>query len=128
MGIPSFSFINSSLQIATYHFVVMENLFPHNLPVHEAYDLKGSVAGRYASKQEATLNKEIAVLKDINFQQKRKLVLGQDRRSALFRQLDLDCMWLESHGIMDYSLFLLIHKCHPKPRSIIQASSSGQMR
>lgn len=94
---------------STHHFVVMENLFPCDLPVHEAYDLKGSMAGRFASEQEL-MNKEIAVLKDINFQKNRKLVIGREKRQLFFRQLEMDCQWLESHGVMDYSLLLLIHK------------------
>lgn len=38
--------------MVSHRFVVMENLFPSDTPVHEAYDLKGSMAGRYASEQE----------------------------------------------------------------------------
>jgi 1-phosphatidylinositol-4-phosphate 5-kinase len=56
------------------------------------------------------MNKEIAVLKDINFQKNRKLVIGREKRQLFFRQLEMDCQWLESHGVMDYSLLLLIHK------------------
>jgi hypothetical protein len=123
-------------QAATHYFVVMENLFPCDLPVHEAYDLKGSMAGRFASEQEVRativhqfihlcwpltrrcrdaqlMNKEIAVLKDINFQKNRKLVIGREKRQLFFRQLELDCQWLEEHGVMDYSLLLLIHKHAP---------------
>lgn len=57
------------------------------------------------------MHKEMAVLKDINFQKNRKLVLGQEKRRIFFQQLEADCIWLESHGVMDYSLLLLIHKC-----------------
>jgi len=74
------------------------------------------------------MNKEIAVLKDINFQKNRKLVIGREKRQLFFRQLEMDCQWLESHGVMDYSLLLLIHKnSSSSPPSSSSSSSSSSL-
>ncbi|XP_025795449.1 phosphatidylinositol 4-phosphate 5-kinase 1-like isoform X2 [Panicum hallii] len=85
-------------------FVVMGNMFCTELRIHRKYDLKGSTQGRSTKKQNINEN---TTLKDLDL----SYVFHVDKpwRDALFRQISLDCMFLESQSIIDYSMLLGIH-------------------
>lgn len=85
-------------------FVVMGNMFCTELRIHRRYDLKGSSQGRSTSKNSINEN---TTLKDLDL----SYVFHLDRswREALFRQISLDCMFLESQCIIDYSMLLGLH-------------------
>lgn len=86
----------------TYSFVVMANVLDTPLKIHQLYDLKGSTVNRSVKEDE-----DVSVArKDNDFQ--RKLFLGP-RREAFVSQIESDCLWMESHGICDYSLLVGIH-------------------
>ena len=85
--------------------VVMNNLMPDDVPIHEKYDLKGSTLGRWATAAE---RRDVNVtLKDLDF--KHTLGLPQKTHDALIAQFESDCAWLRLLGIMDYSLLALLH-------------------
>ncbi|CAE6538325.1 unnamed protein product [Rhizoctonia solani] len=91
------------------HFVVMNNLFPAHLDIHETYDLKGSTVGREYDEAKARENPR-AVLKDINWIRRHKqLEFGPEKRAFLEAQLDRDKQFLQMVGVMDYSLLVGIH-------------------
>uniref|UniRef100_A0A0D9ZC42 1-phosphatidylinositol-4-phosphate 5-kinase n=1 Tax=Oryza glumipatula TaxID=40148 RepID=A0A0D9ZC42_9ORYZ len=73
-------------------FVVMGNMFCTELRIHRKYDLKGSTQGRSTKKQNINEN---TTLKDLDL-------------SYVFH-IALDCMFLESQSIIDYSMLLGIH-------------------
>ncbi|TVU45512.1 hypothetical protein EJB05_05001 [Eragrostis curvula] len=85
-------------------FVVMGNMFCTELRIHRKYDLKGSTQGRSTKKENINEN---TTLKDLDL----SYVFHVDKpwREALFRQISLDCMFLESQSIIDYSMLLGIH-------------------
>ncbi|CAI9103865.1 OLC1v1002444C1 [Oldenlandia corymbosa var. corymbosa] len=85
-------------------FVVMGNMFCTELRIHRRYDLKGSTLGRFTKKDkidEGTTLKDL----DLNYEFHMDKLL----REALFEQLSLDCKFLESQHIIDYSLLLGLH-------------------
>ncbi|CAM6114143.1 unnamed protein product [Calypogeia fissa] len=85
-------------------FIVMGNMFCTELRIHRRFDLKGSSQGRSADKVEIDEN---TVLKDLDLD----FVFRLDPtwREALFKQIHLDCQFLEQQRIMDYSLLLGLH-------------------
>lgn len=87
-------------------FVIMNNLLPSSIRLHEKYDLKGSTYKRKASKQEKS--KATPTLKDLDFIDLNAdgVILEPDTYSALIKTIDRDCRVLESFKIMDYSLLL----------------------
>lgn len=99
-------------------FVVMGNMFCTELRIHRKYDLKGSTQGRSTKKQNINEN---TTLKDLDL----SYVFHVDKpwRDALFRQISLDCMFLESQSIIDYSMLLGIHFRAPHH---LKTSSSHQ--
>ncbi|KAG7653846.1 Phosphatidylinositol-4-phosphate 5-kinase core [Arabidopsis suecica] len=85
-------------------FVVMGNMFCTELKIHRRYDLKGSSQGRFTEKikiQEKTTLKDLDLAYEFHMD---KLL-----REALFKQIYLDCSFLESLNIIDYSLLLGLH-------------------
>ncbi|CAE6405519.1 unnamed protein product [Rhizoctonia solani] len=91
------------------HFVVMNNLFPAHLDIHETYDLKGSTVGREYDEAKARENPR-AVLKDVNWVHRHKqLEFGPEKRAFLQAQLERDKQFLQTVGVMDYSLLVGIH-------------------
>ncbi|CUA74210.1 1-phosphatidylinositol-4-phosphate 5-kinase [Rhizoctonia solani] len=91
------------------HFVVMNNLFPAHLDIHETYDLKGSTVGREYDEAKARENPR-AVLKDVNWIHRHKqLEFGPEKRAFLQAQLERDKQFLQTVGVMDYSLLVGIH-------------------
>ncbi|XP_011087754.1 phosphatidylinositol 4-phosphate 5-kinase 8 [Sesamum indicum] len=101
-------------------FVVMGNMFCTELRIHRRYDLKGSSHGRFTNKDEID---ETTTLKDLDLTYE----FHMDRllHESLFRQLTLDCAFLESQQIIDYSLLLGLHFRAPEHlRSLSEPSDS----
>ena len=91
------------------YFVVMGNVLPIDKPIHERYDLKGSTRGRITS--EAERQDPNVVLKDLDWLRAgRKLHLGPDKKRRLLTQVRKDCALLEALEVIDYSLFIGIHR------------------
>ena len=89
--------------------VIMNNILPSDIPIHEKYDLKGSLYKRKASKTE--LAKKCPTYKDLDFLEEHKdgLVLDEKHYENVISSLKRDCLILQSFGIMDYSMLLGIH-------------------
>ncbi|XP_038681946.1 phosphatidylinositol 4-phosphate 5-kinase 7-like isoform X2 [Tripterygium wilfordii] len=85
-------------------FVVMGNMFCTELRIHCRYDLKGSTQGRYTDKDKIEEN---TTLKDLDLSY--EFLMDKLLRESLFKQLSLDCSFLESQDIIDYSLLLGLH-------------------
>ncbi|KAJ4822189.1 Phosphatidylinositol 4-phosphate 5-kinase 8 [Turnera subulata] len=85
-------------------FVVMGNMFCTELRIHRRYDLKGSTHGRYTDKDKIGENTTLKDL-DLGYEFRMDKLL----RKSLFKQLSLDCTFLESQQIIDYSLLLGLH-------------------
>ncbi|XP_013381958.1 phosphatidylinositol 4-phosphate 5-kinase type-1 alpha isoform X2 [Lingula anatina] len=98
-------------------FVVMNNLIPSSIPMHEKYDLKGSTYKRKASKRER--QKLRPTLKDLDFMDinAEGIILEADTYAALIKTIQRDCRVLESFKIMDYSLLLGIHNLDQAQRT-----------
>ncbi|XP_070178757.1 phosphatidylinositol 4-phosphate 5-kinase type-1 alpha-like isoform X3 [Littorina saxatilis] len=90
-------------------FVVMNNLLPSVVQLHEKYDMKGSTYKRKASKHERA--KSCPTLKDLDFMDLHQdgLLLEKDTYEALIKTLQRDCRVLESFKIMDYSLLIGVY-------------------
>ncbi|KAM3300014.1 hypothetical protein ACQJBY_041170 [Aegilops geniculata] len=89
-------------------FIVMGNLFCSEHRIHRRYDLKGSSYGRKSDRFEeetgdATTLKDL----DLNF----AFRMQRSWYKELHEQLRRDCEFLESEGIMDYSLLVGVHFC-----------------
>lgn len=89
--------------------VVMNNLLPTSIKMHEKYDLKGSTYKRKANKYER--EKESPTYKDLDFMEfhPEGISLEADTYNALVKTLQRDCRVLESFKIMDYSLLVGVH-------------------
>lgn len=89
--------------------IVMNNLLPSYIKLHEKYDLKGSTYKRKASKGERT--KRSPTYKDLDFMEihPNGIYLEADTYNALIKTIQRDCRVLESFKIMDYSLLLGVH-------------------
>ncbi|XP_054162491.1 phosphatidylinositol 4-phosphate 5-kinase type-1 alpha-like isoform X7 [Oppia nitens] len=89
--------------------IVMNNLLPSYVKMHQKYDLKGSTYKRKASKSER--KKGSPTYKDLDFMEYHPegLFLEADTYNALIKTMQRDCLVLESFKIMDYSLLLGIH-------------------
>ncbi|PKA63759.1 Phosphatidylinositol 4-phosphate 5-kinase 1 [Apostasia shenzhenica] len=85
-------------------FVVMGNMFCTELRIHRRYDLKGSSQGRSTSPDKINEN---STLKDLDLSY--VFHLEKSWRESLFRQISLDCRFLESQCIIDYSMLLGLH-------------------
>lgn len=87
----------------------MNNILPSDVPIHEKYDLKGSMYKRKASRQERA--KSHPTYKDLDFLEQHPdgLQLEERHYDNIISSIRRDCMVLESFGIMDYSLLLGIH-------------------
>ncbi|XP_049954024.1 phosphatidylinositol 4-phosphate 5-kinase type-1 alpha isoform X8 [Schistocerca serialis cubense] len=89
--------------------VVMNNLLPSSIKLHQKYDLKGSTYKRKASKSER--QKSSPTFKDLDFMEHHPEGIGleADTYAALVKTIQRDCRVLESFKIMDYSLLVGIH-------------------
>lgn len=85
-------------------FVVMGNMFCTELRIHRRFDLKGSKFGRKTNSDNIDEN---TTLKDLDLSY--EFHMDKLLRVALFTQLELDCKFLKSQQIIDYSLLLGIH-------------------
>ncbi|UMM13413.1 hypothetical protein L5515_001704 [Caenorhabditis briggsae] len=89
--------------------LVMNNLLPQTVTMHEKYDLKGSTYKRMANKAERS--KAHPTLKDLDFLENHKdgIFIDPIALDALMRSISRDCLVMESFKIMDYSLLVGIH-------------------
>jgi 1-phosphatidylinositol-4-phosphate 5-kinase len=115
--------------------VVMNNLLPSSIKLHEKYDLKGSTFNRkvetkyecytlynnehfrissliisvQASPEERS--KSVPTFKDLDFMEVHPggILLEAEIYNALINSIQRDCRVLESFKIMDYSLLVAIH-------------------
>jgi len=94
-------------------FVVMGNMFCTKLRIHRRYDLKGSSQGRSTNKCKIDAN---TTMKDLDLSY--VFLLEKSWHEALFRQISLDCSFLESQHIIDYSLLLGLHFRAPEHLSL----------
>ncbi|KAG6709733.1 hypothetical protein I3842_06G147800 [Carya illinoinensis] len=85
-------------------FVVMGNMFCTELQIHRRYDLKGSYEGRITDKDKIG---ETTTLKDRDLSY--EFHMDKLLRESLFKQISMDCKFLESQQIIDYSLLLGLH-------------------
>ncbi|XP_069103314.1 phosphatidylinositol 4-phosphate 5-kinase type-1 gamma-like isoform X3 [Argopecten irradians] len=105
-------------------FVVMNNLLPSSVRLHEKYDLKGSTYKRKASKHERSKNSP--TLKDLDFIDihPEGILLEKDKHDALVKTMQRDCRVLESFKIMDYSLLLGIYNLDQVTRDKVKESET----
>ncbi|CAI5439193.1 unnamed protein product [Caenorhabditis angaria] len=89
--------------------LVMNNLLPTAVTMHEKYDMKGSTYKRMANKAERS--KAHPTLKDLDFLECHRdgLFIDPVALDALIKTISRDCLVLESFKIMDYSLLVGIH-------------------
>ena len=89
--------------------LVMNNLLPSGLKMHQKFDLKGSTYKRKASKRER--EKASPTFKDLDFMEMHPdgITLQPELYQSLMNSIQRDCRVLESFKIMDYSLLIGIH-------------------
>jgi len=104
-----FGLFNYQCNSKNVRLVVMNNLLPSSVRMHQKYDLKGSTYKRKASKTER--EKAYPTFKDLDFVEHHPegLLLEADTCVALMKTLQRDCRVLESFKIMDYSLLVGVH-------------------
>ncbi|KAJ1435008.1 Phosphatidylinositol-4-phosphate 5-kinase, core [Sesbania bispinosa] len=103
-------------------FVVMGNMFCTELHIHRRYDLKGSSQGRYTDNDKIDGN---TTLKDLDL--KYEFHMDKKLRESLLKQISLDCKFLESQQIIDYSLLLGLHFRAPENLKAL-AAHHGSMQ
>jgi len=113
----------------SWWFTVQANICYTSLVMHESYDLKGSTYHRRVSKKDQKFE-SANMYKDEDFldriQQKGTLRLGTDTRNELLWQHGVDTAFLESLGIMDYSILLHIHDTTKAERGNMGFGSTAQ--
>uniref|UniRef100_A0A7E4ZYU9 PIPK domain-containing protein n=1 Tax=Panagrellus redivivus TaxID=6233 RepID=A0A7E4ZYU9_PANRE len=89
--------------------LVMNNLLPCSIKMHDKFDLKGSTYKRFASRSERAKNNP--TLKDLDFNEEypNGIILDAPTFDTILDIIHRDCMVLESFKIMDYSLLLGVH-------------------
>lgn len=89
--------------------IIMNNLLPSTIEMHQKYDLKGSTYKRKASSYERS--KPSPTFKDLDFLEHHKegFTLDNDIYTALTKTIASDLRVLESFKIMDFSLLIGIH-------------------
>ncbi|XP_074042502.1 phosphatidylinositol 4-phosphate 5-kinase 59B isoform X16 [Leptinotarsa decemlineata] len=107
--------------------VVMNNLLPSNITMHQKYDLKGSTYKRKASKAER--QKRSPTYKDLDFMEHHPegIFMEADTYNALVKTIQRDCRVLESFKIMDYSLLLAIHNLDQAQKEKSEMKSQTQL-
>jgi hypothetical protein len=96
------------LKPSKMHLLVMANIFDTERVVHQRFDLKGSTVGRSVSEAES--KKATVIFKDLDFlAEGKRLSLGAERKKIFVAQIMADCLFLQSLGVMDYSLLLGVH-------------------
>uniref|UniRef100_A0A8R1DWI6 PIPK domain-containing protein n=1 Tax=Caenorhabditis japonica TaxID=281687 RepID=A0A8R1DWI6_CAEJA len=110
--------------------LVMNNLLPQTVTMHEKYDMKGSTYKRMASKAEKS--KMYPTLKDLDFLENHKegIFIDPIALDTLMRSISRDCLVMESFKIMDYSLLVGIHNVELgiKERAEQKELSCGEVR
>ncbi|GMT28299.1 hypothetical protein PFISCL1PPCAC_19596 [Pristionchus fissidentatus] len=89
--------------------LVMNNLLPQSIEMHEKFDLKGSTYKRLADSKER--GKAHPTLKDLDFMEGHSEGFHLDRHAydTLMMTLSRDCLVMQSFKIMDYSLLVGVH-------------------
>jgi len=89
--------------------IIMNNLLPSTIKMHQKYDLKGSTYKRKASSYERS--KPSPTYKDLDFMEHHKegFTLEPAIYEALMRTIAADLRVLESFKIMDFSLLVGVH-------------------
>lgn len=89
--------------------IIMNNLLPSTIKIHQKYDLKGSTYKRKASSQE--LKKDSPTFKDLDFMEHHKdgFTLEPGTYDELMKTIASDLRVLESFKIMDFSLLVGVH-------------------
>lgn len=100
--------------------VIMNNLLPSWVRMHQKYDLKGSTYKRKASKSER--QKRSPTYKDLDFMEHHPegILMEADTYTALVKTIQRDCRVLESFKIMDYSLLVGIHNLDQAQREKLE--------
>ncbi|XP_063931484.1 phosphatidylinositol 4-phosphate 5-kinase type-1 beta-like [Zophobas morio] len=103
----------------------MNNLLPREIPLHEKFDLKGSLSGRFASKKE--LSKASPTLKDLDFLKVHSSGIALSKETFLLVKTTIssDCRVLRSFKIMDYSLLVGIHQISKETFTQLSHVGSG---
>ncbi|CAF0885976.1 unnamed protein product [Adineta ricciae] len=101
-------------------FVIMNNLIPTNVKLHEKYDLKGSIYKRKASEEER--KRDLPTLKDNDFKclHPHGIILEPFFYDQLMQTIEDDVRVLSSFGIMDYSFLLAVHNITEEMKSTYQ--------
>eukprot|EP01043_Picozoa_sp_COSAG02_P020904 COSAG02_NODE_1045_length_15004_cov_13.824220_3_plen_1075_part_00 len=101
---------NTDGSTATYHLVVMANVFNTNLQIEERFDLKGSTHQRTVGP--SMRGTPGLVHKDLDFKEMRRhIAVSSDALAEQLRnQIRQDVSFLASQGVIDYSLLLGIAK------------------
>ncbi len=101
---------NTDGSTATYHLVVMANVFNTNLQIEERFDLKGSTHQRTVGP--SMRGTPGLVHKDLDFKEMRRhIAVSSDALAEQLRnQIRQDASFLASQGVIDYSLLLGIAK------------------
>ncbi|CBZ55872.1 putative phosphatidylinositol-4-phosphate 5-kinase [Neospora caninum Liverpool] len=87
------------------YFAVIGTAFDPFLGLHEAYDLKGSTVSRRAKPDDR-------VKKDVDWLEAgRRLDLRDEEAQTILRAHRLDCEFLETISVFDYSLLVGVHRC-----------------
>lgn len=89
--------------------IIMNNLLPSTIKMHQKYDLKGSTYKRKASSYERS--KPSPTFKDLDFMEHHKegFTLEPAIYEALMKTIAADLRVLESFKIMDFSLLVGVH-------------------
>lgn len=89
--------------------IVMNNVLPTWLKIHQKYDLKGSTYNRKASGKE--IQKDSPTFKDLDFIEHHPegIFLENTVYRNLVKTIQRDCRVLESFQIIDYSLLVGVH-------------------
>jgi 1-phosphatidylinositol-5-phosphate 4-kinase len=95
---------------AETYWIVMRNVFSHQLKMHVKFDLKGSTVDRAASEKEKA--KQSPTYKDNDFiQMDKKIYIGDEAKATFMSTLEADVKLLQELNLMDYSLLIGIHDC-----------------
>lgn len=89
--------------------IIMNNLLPSTIEIHQKYDLKGSTYKRKASSNERS--KKSPTFKDLDFIEhyKEGFIVEPDVYDDLMKTIASDLRVLESFKIMDFSLLVGVH-------------------
>ncbi|CAL4089901.1 unnamed protein product, partial [Meganyctiphanes norvegica] len=104
-----FGLYNYQCNAKNIRLIVMNNLLPSSIKMHQKYDLKGSTYKRKANKYERSKNSP--TFKDLDFLEHHAdgILLEAETYKALISTIERDCRVLASFKIMDYSLLVGIH-------------------